>query len=136
MVALRVLVLLTASFAANAGNLVSAIHIVSFDYPLISQLMAKQGTVELVLLVAPDGAVRSARTVSGDAILAMRAGKALMDWRFSPCTSDRGECEYPMSIQFVLKGAPVKATECKTQFQFNNPGRIVVTSQPALAIRD
>jgi len=136
MVTLRIFFLLVAFWVANAAEPVSVIHIVSFDYPLLAELTLRQGTVELVLLVGPDGSVRSTRTVSGDGILAMRASKGLMVWRFSPCKSGSGECEYPMSIKFILKGDPVNASECKSEFQFDNPGRIVVTSQPALAIKD
>jgi hypothetical protein len=137
MAILRIFILITAlSLLSAADSGVSVVHIKGVDYPFLAHLAAVEGTVEIVLLVGRDGAVRSTRVVSGSRLLADGAAKALESWIFSPCKKKKGVCEYPMSLRFVLQGEPINIAECKSEFQFDNPGRIVVTSQRARAIAD
>jgi len=114
----------------------SIVHIQSFEYPYLAHLANEEGNVEIILFVGRDGAVRSTKVVSGNRLLADGAAKALTSWKFSPCNKPDGNCEYPMSIRFSLSGEPIVISECKTEFQFDNPGRIVITSRRALAIKD
>jgi hypothetical protein len=114
----------------------SVVHIQSFEYPLLALLADKQGDVEIILSVGHDGAVHSTKVVSGNRLLADGAAKALTSWTFSPCGRSSSDCEYPMSVRFILWGDPIDVSQCKTEFQFNHPGRIVMRSRRALAIRD
>jgi hypothetical protein len=120
--------------AADVG--VSVAHMVGLSYPFLAHLGDRQGTIDLVLSIGADGSVRSIKTVSGDGLLAGGAAKELKAWTFSPCAHGGGDCQYPMSVRFVLQGGPVNISECKTEFQFDNPGKIVVISQHARAIAD
>jgi hypothetical protein len=134
---LRISILICAALALPAADYaVSAVHIVGLDYPRLAHLADMQGGVDAVLLIDHDGVVRSVRTASGNGLLADGAIKVLKSWTFTRCTKEGGECEYPMSVRFVLQGGPVNLSECKTEFQFDSPDKIVVISQHAWAIRD
>jgi len=137
MLARRIFTFIVAVLALQGGNSrPSVVHIVGLDYPRLAHLASTQGTVEFLLSIGREGTVHSVKLLSGDGLLADSAAKTLTSWTFSPCKGERGECEYPMSVRFVLVGSPVNISECKTEFQFDNPGRIVVTSQYARAIVD
>jgi outer membrane biosynthesis protein TonB len=49
------------------------------------------GTVKLVLNVAPDGTVKSLRTVGGNAVLALAAEQAAKQWKFETAKADSVE---------------------------------------------
>jgi len=135
--ALRIFILLGPILGLGAADEgVSVVHIVGLSYPLLAHFGELQGTVKLALTVGPDGAVRSVRRVSGNGLLADDATNTLMVWTFSHCGRDSGNCEYPMSVEFVLRSGPANISECKTEFTFDNPGRITVVSEHARAIVD
>lgn len=133
---LGVLLLTVAILLKAADYEVSAVHIVGLDYPRLAHFADKQGVVELLLAIGTDGGVRSVRIISGDGLLAGSASNELKSWIFSPCAHDGGNCTYRMSVRYVLQGGPVNISECKTEFQFDDPGKIVVISQHARAIAD
>lgn len=120
--------------AADSG--LSVVHIQSFEYPFLAHLAGEEGNVEIMLFVGRDGTVHSTKVMSGNRLLAEGAAKAITSWTFSPCTRNDSDCEYPISVHFILWGEPIVVSECKTEFQFDNPGRIVIRSRRALAIRD
>lgn len=118
---------------ASEGDL-TAVHIVGLDYPRLAHMASVQGDVELVLTVGRDGAVRTVTKKSGNGLLVGPTADTLKKWTFSPCTETGGECQYPMSIHFVLSGGPLDISQCHTTFQFDNPGVAVVQSELAKAI--
>lgn len=135
MLALRFLFLIGTFWMLQAAEpALQVAHIVGLEYPRLPHLAAMQGSVELMLSIGRDGSVHSVKVVSGNGLLADSAANVLKLWTFSPCSDTSGECKYPMSVNFSLRGGPVNISECKTEFQFDNPGQIIVASQYARAI--
>jgi TonB family protein len=52
------------------------------SYPEIAKRMSISGTVKLQVVVAPNGAVKSAKIVGGHPLLANAASDAVKKWRF------------------------------------------------------
>ena len=57
-------------------------------YPYILKSKGIGGIVKLRVFVKPDGTVRDAEVVGGNPILAESAQKSVMQWKFSPGTSE------------------------------------------------
>jgi TonB family protein len=64
-------------------------------YPLLSQQMKVQGSVQLQAIIGADGVIRELRILSGPAILAPAAREAVRKWRFKP---------------YLQNGQPVEST--------------------------
>jgi hypothetical protein len=120
-------VLLLAAFL-NAGERPSVVHLAAIDYPYLAHIAGLQGVVKLVLIVDQKGAVSSVRSVSGPTMLSAPTSTALRQWTFSPCAAST-ECEFPLTIQFVLEGGPLYVQDCKTKFSFDEPDTITVETQ-------
>lgn len=69
-------------------------------YGAIAQQARLVGTVKLVLIVAPDGTVKSLRTVGGNPVLASAAEAAAKQWKFEPLQKETNE-----SIAFKFDGS-------------------------------
>jgi hypothetical protein len=122
--------------AGASGPEPTAVHIVGLDYPRLAHMAGVQGDVELVLTTGRDGAVRAVTRKSGNGLLVGPTADTLKKWTFSPCNDTSGECQYSMSIHFVLRGGPLDISQCHTTFQFDSPGIVLVESQFAKAIVD
>jgi TonB family protein len=57
-------------------------------YPLILKSKGIGGTVRLKVFVKPDGTVRDTEVIGGNPILAESAQKSVMQWKFSPSSSE------------------------------------------------
>lgn len=57
-------------------------------YPLILKSKGIGGTVRLKVFVKPDGTVRDTEVMGGNPILAESAQKSVMQWKFSPSSSE------------------------------------------------
>ena len=57
-------------------------------YPLILKSKGIGGTVRLKVFVKPDGTVRDTEILGGNPILAESAQKSVMQWKFSPSSSE------------------------------------------------
>jgi TonB family protein len=57
-------------------------------YPLILKSKGIGGTVRLKVFVKPDGTVRDTEVLGGNPILAESAQKSVMQWKFSPSSSE------------------------------------------------
>ncbi len=57
-------------------------------YPAILRSKGIGGVVRLKVFVKPDGAVRDTEVVGGNPILAESAQKSVMQWKFSPGSSE------------------------------------------------
>jgi TonB family protein len=66
-------------------------------YPTILRSKGIGGVVRLKVFVKPDGTVRDAEILGGNPILAESAQKSVMQWKFSP-----GSSETPMEISVVF----------------------------------
>jgi len=64
------------------------IHRIQPVYPAEARALGAEGTVVLKTLVGADGAVKTARSVEGDATLAAAASKAVKQWRYRPYVRD------------------------------------------------
>src|SRR5438445_463350 len=53
-------------------------------YPMFAQQARLIGTVKMLLVVSPDGSVKSLKTLGGNAVLASAAEVALKQWKFEP----------------------------------------------------
>jgi TonB family protein len=51
-------------------------------YPVIAKKARLTGTVKLSVVVAPDGSVKSLKTVGGNPVLALAAEEAVKRWKF------------------------------------------------------
>ena len=60
-------------------------------YPLFAQQARLAGTVRLLLVVAPDGTVKSLKTLGGNAVLASAAEIAMKQWKFEPGKNETNE---------------------------------------------
>ena len=66
-------------------------------YPTILKSKGIGGTVRLKVFVKPDGTVRDTEVLGGNPILAESAQKSVMQWKFSP-----GSSETVMEISVVF----------------------------------
>ena len=57
-------------------------------YPSILKSKGIGGTVRLKVFVKPDGTVRDSEVLGGNPILAESAQKSVMQWKFSPASSE------------------------------------------------
>jgi TonB family protein len=57
-------------------------------YPYILKSKGIGGVVKLKVFVKPDGTVRDAEVLGGNPILAESAQKSVMQWKFSPASSE------------------------------------------------
>jgi TonB family protein len=57
-------------------------------YPSILKSKGIGGTVRLKVFVKPDGSVRDTEILGGNPILAESAQKSVMQWKFSPASSE------------------------------------------------
>ena len=60
-------------------------------YEGVAQRAHLTGTVRLVLTVAPDGTVKSLRTIGGNAVLAAAAEAAAKQWKYEPSPKETNE---------------------------------------------
>ena len=60
-------------------------------YSAIAQQARLAGTVKMVLTVAPDGSVKSLRTLGGNAVLASAAEAAAKQWKYEPSPKETNE---------------------------------------------
>jgi TonB family protein len=67
------------------------IHAVKPDYPDILKNARIGGIVRLTATVLPSGTVARIQVVGGNPILAERAAKAIMKWRYAPVSSQTNE---------------------------------------------
>ena len=58
------------------------------SYPSILRSKGIGGVVRLRVFVKPDGSVRDAEVLGGNPILAESAQKSVMQWKFSPASSE------------------------------------------------
>jgi TonB family protein len=70
---------------------------VPVPYPSILKSKGIGGTVRLKVFVKPDGSVRDTEILGGNPILAESAQKSVMQWKFSP-----GSSEIAMEIAVVF----------------------------------
>lgn len=67
-------------------------------YPPLAQQSHMSGTVKLVAVVTPEGAVKNVRTIGGNAVLAAAAENAVKQWRFEVSKKESAE---PVVVKFV-----------------------------------
>ncbi len=64
-------------------------------YPEIARRMNISGTVKLVVVVAPNGAVKSTKVLGGHPLLVSAAEEAVKKWKFEPAPAeDSGVVEF------------------------------------------
>ena len=60
-------------------------------YPLFAQQARLSGTVRLLLVVSPDGTVKSLKTLGGNAVLASAAEIAMKQWKYEAGKNETNE---------------------------------------------
>lgn len=75
-----------ASQAQDSGRKV--VKKVPVTYPSILKSKGIGGVVRLKVFVKPDGSVRDSEVLGGNPILAESAQKSVMQWKFSPASSE------------------------------------------------
>jgi TonB family protein len=61
---------------------------VTAQYPSILKSKGIGGVVRLKVFIKPDGSVRDTEVIGGNPILAESAQKALLQWKFTPASSE------------------------------------------------
>jgi|SRR5438093_284177 len=86
---------LTALTASAGAQEAEAPRKVTKRVPPVYSEIAKQarltGTVRILLTVAPDGTVKSLKTLGGNAVLASSAEAAAKQWKFEPVKKETNE---------------------------------------------
>lgn len=81
--------LLAYSMAAQAQDSArKVVKKVPVAYPSILKSKGIGGVVRLKVFVKPDGTVRDSEVLGGNPILAESAQKSVMQWKFSPASSE------------------------------------------------
>ncbi len=88
LVALLLLVLLCLGAGHAQDNARKVLKKAPVPYPTILKSRGIGGTVRLKVLVKPDGTVRDTEVLGGNPILAESAQKSVMQWKFSPGSSE------------------------------------------------
>jgi len=88
------------------------------------------GEVQLRVLVAKDGTVKSISLISGDPLLAQSAIEAVKQWRYQPTLVDGKpvEVETTVPVNYKLNSAPAPCTLGKIELQ--DQGNPLVGSVP------
>jgi TonB family protein len=84
-IALLLVCLAPAQAQDNARKLLKKAPV---PYPSILKSKGIGGTVRLKVFVKPDGSVRDTEILGGNPILAESAQKSVMQWKFSPSSSE------------------------------------------------
>jgi TonB family protein len=66
-------------------------HSVVPEYPEIAKQMKLTGTVQLQVMVKPDGSVREVKIVGGHPLLADSLARAVMQWKYQPAPRETTE---------------------------------------------
>jgi TonB family protein len=85
LVALMLLCLVAGHAQDNARRVVKKAPV---PYPAILRSRSIGGVVRLKVFVKPDGTVRDTEVLGGNPILAESAQKSVMQWKFSPGSSE------------------------------------------------
>ena len=67
-------------------------------YPELARSANITGTVRLLVMVAPNGSVKSVQAVGGNPVLIKAAQDAVTNWKFSPATEETRE---PIELHFA-----------------------------------
>jgi protein TonB len=86
----------------SGGELLSKVQP---DYPVAAKLLNRQGTLVVKATIAKDGSVREVRVVSGNAIFADAAAKAVKKWRYRPYYLNGQAIEAETLITINFSGA-------------------------------
>ncbi len=73
---------------AQDNNIRKLLKKAPVGYPYILKSKGIGGVVKLKVFIKPDGTVRDAEVVGGNPILAESAQKSVMQWKFSPGSSE------------------------------------------------
>lgn len=86
--ALLALMLLCAVVGHAQNNARKVVKKAPMPYPAILKSRGIGGVVRLKVFVKPDGTVRDTEVLGGNPILAESAQKSVMQWKFSPGSSE------------------------------------------------
>jgi TonB family protein len=78
------------------------LHRVNPEYPALARDQRVSGTVVLEANVAPDGAVRNVKVISGPQLLIPAATNAVRQWRYAPTLLDGEPIETQVRISLVF----------------------------------
>ena len=67
-------------------------------YPELARSANITGTVRLMVMVAPNGSVKSVQAIGGNPVLIKAAQEAVSNWKFSPATEETRE---PVELRFA-----------------------------------
>jgi TonB family protein len=79
----------------------------SFEYPILAIQARISGTVELQVVINPDGVVTEVRRIGGHTLLARAAEVGIKRWTFSsrrPSREQVGVIVLPLKVTFILEG--------------------------------
>ena len=110
-------------------------RMVGLKYPRMAHYAGAEGKVELEALVSSDGTVKSVASVSGPRLLADWMNIALMEWRFTGCTTNEAPCKYRVTFIFERLTGTCWLPNCPNVVEIDLPV-ITIRSQQAHAAID
>lgn len=102
----------------------------TFEYPILAIQARISGTVELQLVIAPDGVVTEVRRTGGHTLLAQAAEEGIKRWKFSsrcPSPEQVGVMVLPLRVTFVLEGETDHRP--RTRLRYVYPDRLFITAE-------
>ncbi len=78
----------TAQDSAQPDPERKVVHRVAPTYPDLARRTRLSGAVKLVVVVAPDGSVKSSEPRGGNPVLIVAAAAAAKEWKFSPASKE------------------------------------------------
>jgi hypothetical protein len=131
-----VFVVLSFTFGAHAQSAPTELcpkRMVGLKYPIMAQLSGAQGKIELEAIVLRDRTVKEANAISGPALLAHSMIEALIEWRFTGCSSTTVPCRYRVTFVFEMMTGSCELSQCPNEVEIDLPV-ITIRSQRARAI--
>ena len=125
---MKCLLLLFAPLALSATDDWLAKRVPSIEYPALAASASVQGKVTVEFNLAPDGAVLSARAISGEKVLAAAAEANANKWKFKRLTPGAAkESTFVVIYEFRLEG--VSRGPIGSESFFEEPNLVVVTAK-------
>ena len=123
-------IVLTASMVLGAdGVLWIPTRIPALRYPALGLQARIEGKVHLQVSVGADGSVSGIKVISGQPVLAKAAQENMKLWKFGSTSNKSAEVGgIDFTYVFKLEGTAVSTP--MTDFLYEYPGHVTVTSQP------
>jgi TonB family protein len=105
-------------------------RIQNMSYPILGLQAQISGTVVLRIKINSTGTVTEVRVLSGHSLLAKAARENIGSWRFIEILGGRPPSETEMEFRYLFKLESEAIASPPTDFVYEYPNRVTVTSKP------